>query len=271
MPCPYCSTPMGVAGNRHQRTAHCGSPACRRAFNAQRTREYLRRYKAESGGVRYEDRYKVERRCGDCGELFRTRHSATVCLSCQRQRVWRPAQSASVATRRARAEDRRRSRQQVVLAGSVRRAETLVFIRAARRLELAALGSRSKRAIWASATCHHCGEPFVCLWTNDLPRWCSRSCLRADSKVRRRQRGGGRVAYRRFDIFERDRWTCQLCGKRVKRKARVPDPGSPVIDHIVPLAAGADAGGVDAPWNVQCAHFLCNSIKRDQCSAPALF
>ena len=72
-------------------------------------------------------------------------------------------------------------------------------------------------------------------------------------------------------MFQRDRWTCQLCGKRVVRSAVVPHPRAPVIDHIVPLAAGAEVGGVDAPWNVQCAHFLCNSYKRDLLVAPALF
>ncbi|WP_020572549.1 HNH endonuclease [Parafrankia discariae] len=44
-----------------------------------------------------------------------------------------------------------------------------------------------------------------------------------------------------------------------------------MIDHIVPLAAGVELGGVHAPWNVQCAHFLCNSIKRDQFAQAALF
>jgi len=94
-----------------------------------------------------------------------------------------------------------------------------------------------------------------------------------DQKVRRRalERGSCPVPYRRIDVFARDRWICQLCGKKVARTRAVPHPKAPVIDHIVPLAAGAEVGGVDAPWNVQCAHFLCNSYKRDLLVAPALF
>jgi len=34
---------------------------------------------------------------------------------------------------------------------------------------------------------------------------------------------------------------------------------APVIDHIVPLALG----GEHAHYNVQAAHFMCNSEKRD--------
>ena len=65
--------------------------------------------------------------------------------------------------------------------------------------------------------------------------------------------------YRR-KVFERDGWRCQLCRKPVKRDAVVPHPKAPVLDHIIPLAAG----GTHEPANVQCAHYLCNSLKGDR-------
>lgn len=58
-----------------------------------------------------------------------------------------------------------------------------------------------------------------------------------------------------FDIFSRDGWRCQLCGKTVKRDAQVPDYEAPVLDHILPIAKG----GEHKASNLQCAHFICNS------------
>lgn len=65
---------------------------------------------------------------------------------------------------------------------------------------------------------------------------------------------------RRYEVHERDDWTCRICGDPVNREAKVPELDAPVIDHIIPLAAGGDHG----PDNWQTAHFYCNSIKRDQ-------
>lgn len=63
-----------------------------------------------------------------------------------------------------------------------------------------------------------------------------------------------------MSVFERDRWTCQLCGKKIKRDAEVPHPLAPTIDHIIPLADD----GTHEPANCQAAHFACNSRKRDR-------
>jgi 5-methylcytosine-specific restriction endonuclease McrA len=70
-------------------------------------------------------------------------------------------------------------------------------------------------------------------------------------------RGVDARPYRRLDIFERDGWRCQLCRRPVKRAATVPHPLAPTIDHVIPLALG----GPDAPENVQCACFECNTHK----------
>lgn len=58
-------------------------------------------------------------------------------------------------------------------------------------------------------------------------------------------------------IYERDRWKCGLCGKRVDQQRVYPDPLSPSLDHVVPLSLG----GHHEPANVQCAHLFCNVAK----------
>ena len=64
-------------------------------------------------------------------------------------------------------------------------------------------------------------------------------------------------------IFDRDGWTCQLCGTSVLRKTtyRKRDgkihPRSPTVDCIVPMSKG----GNYEPDNCQTACFICNSKK----------
>lgn len=104
----------------------------------------------------------------------------------------------------------------------------------------------------------------VCLpaWKNEARRrrWAEDPDLRrrqqADAANRRqaRIRGNGRERYERLDVFERDRWQCQLCSFPVDQTTQWPDPLSAAIDHVVPIAAG----GPDALGNVQLAHQGCN-------------
>jgi hypothetical protein len=61
----------------------------------------------------------------------------------------------------------------------------------------------------------------------------------------------------RADLYARDGWRCQLCGRGVKRDASTPHPLAPVLDHIIPLARG----GPHDSTNVQLAHYRCNGIK----------
>lgn len=71
------------------------------------------------------------------------------------------------------------------------------------------------------------------------------------------KRGAKAEPYTLEEIAARDRKTCQLCGKRVAMKQKVPHPKAPVVDHIVPIVEGGD----DTRVNVQLAHFVCNSRK----------
>jgi len=60
-----------------------------------------------------------------------------------------------------------------------------------------------------------------------------------------------------MEIFERDNWTCQICGLPVDRSAVHPDAQAPVMDHIIPISAD----GSHIRSNIQCAHSRCNTLK----------
>lgn len=113
--------------------------------------------------------------------------------------------------------------------------------------------------------CGRCGAWFTRRTRRPdlVTRWCSLRCssgARAEKReaLKRSTASIGSETIKRFDIFERDRWVCQLCRKKIDRSAKVPHPKSPVLDHVLPLAVG----GSHTPANVQCAHFICNSTKR---------
>jgi len=114
---------------------------------------------------------------------------------------------------------------------------------------------------FVAGTCCRCGSPFLAEDYTDTARYCSLRCARKVGKQRYRARK--RRAYvadvSPAQIFERDRWRCKLCRRKVRRDKVVPHPLAPVLDHIVPLARG----GTHEPSNVQCAHFICNSRKSD--------
>lgn len=138
-------------------------------------------------------------------------------------------------------------------------------VAARKKLRRAARGTSGKKQLWAQGLCRRCGTSFLGSANGQIPAYCSAKCNSADSRERRRARKAGAFVEKvyRQRIFERDGWRCQLCHKPVKRDAVVPHPKAPTIDHIIPLNTGVAAGGTHEPSNVQCAHFLCNSIKSD--------
>ena len=54
---------------------------------------------------------------------------------------------------------------------------------------------------------------------------------------------------------------CGICGRLVNKKLKYPDPMSPVIDHIVPIAKGGHPSAID---NLRLAHWQCNRQKSDK-------
>ncbi len=57
-----------------------------------------------------------------------------------------------------------------------------------------------------------------------------------------------------LEIYERDKWICQLCKIKVNKLLKYPNPFSPSLDHIIPLSLG----GTHERKNVQLAHLGCN-------------
>lgn len=78
------------------------------------------------------------------------------------------------------------------------------------------------------------------------------------SRRRARRLSSATERYARSEIYDRDDWRCQLCGGKIRKGTRYPNPMSPSIDHIIPLTEG----GADAPSNVQAAHLRCNRAKQ---------
>ena len=122
---------------------------------------------------------------------------------------------------------------------------------------------------FVAGTCARCGKSFVMdrrggsgagLNKNGLA-YCSPRCCNAENRTRRRiRKANAYVAdVNRAYIFKRDRYTCQICGKRLAMTKQAPHPKSPTLDHIIPLAKG----GTHEPANVQAAHFMCNALKSD--------
>lgn len=62
------------------------------------------------------------------------------------------------------------------------------------------------------------------------------------------------------DIYERDGWICGICSLPVDPQLKFPNLMSASLDHIIPMVKG----GGHEPGNVQCAHFMCNSLKGDR-------
>ena len=86
---------------------------------------------------------------------------------------------------------------------------------------------------------------------------------RADKRFRAEvARAGEKISP--CEVFARDGWRCQLCGKKVDMRKAAPHPLSPTVDHIVAVSDG----GAHTMVNVQCAHFGCNARRGNR--LPAL-
>lgn len=62
------------------------------------------------------------------------------------------------------------------------------------------------------------------------------------------------------DIFERDQWECQACGKHVRLNVVRFAPARATLDHILPLSKG----GLHTRANVRCLCMFCNIRKNNR-------
>lgn len=58
-------------------------------------------------------------------------------------------------------------------------------------------------------------------------------------------------------IYERDSWSCHLCGESVDPSALPSSDWYPSLDHVIPRSMG----GPDDPENLKTAHRWCNTAR----------
>lgn len=122
-------------------------------------------------------------------------------------------------------------------------------------------------------------EFFRCAWCGEMFSWEGRGVMvvkfccpehqrrsdsrRAEHARRARLRGAKVERFESIEIFERDRWICQLCLRPVRRDLFGFDgyhPEMPSLDHVVPLSRGGD----HTRANSQTAHHYCNAAKSNR-------
>lgn len=131
------------------------------------------------------------------------------------------------------------------------------------------------------------GTVRQCLWCSSefapskgTHRYCTAACRsladvdrnrdaynRRNAERRARERGA-RVgeSFTRQQIFDRDRYICQLCLTPIDWRLTGRHPLAPSLDHIVPL----NKGGSHTWGNVWTAHFSCNASKSDDDTVQVL-
>jgi hypothetical protein len=130
--------------------------------------------------------------------------------------------------------------------------------------------AESRKAKEQTSICPACGQEFN--QRGHKLKYCSHSCsVKAQAEVYRRNTttrralrvtNGNVETINPKEIFERDGWRCQLCGKKVdkrlyKTKGTAMHSSAPSLDHIIPISRG----GEHTKANVQCACYLCNCRK----------
>lgn len=130
-------------------------------------------------------------------------------------------------------------------------------------------------------SCRVCGVLFCRLYGSKRNA-CSDQCYaeglrikrraakaRCGSSARARARAAG-VFYQPVNVwhvFERDNWTCQICGRKTPKRYRGSyKSNAPELDHRVPLSLG----GPHTYDNVQCCCRRCNITKGNTSSAGQL-
>ena len=80
--------------------------------------------------------------------------------------------------------------------------------------------------------------------------------------IRLDKQGSHRGAYEKNrKIIFKTQNVCGICGRPVDMTLKPPNPLSPCIDHIIPVAKGGHPSDID---NLQLAHWTCNRQKSDK-------
>lgn len=114
-------------------------------------------------------------------------------------------------------------------------------------------------ALFIYGSCAWCEEPFMAVASHwgGRPLTCSRTCQRKRSKAR-----SGKfqpTPRQRQRIYERDKWTCQICLEPVDPEGTGDWQAS--LDHIIPQSHQLVPDHSDG--NLRLAHMWCNSVRGD--------
>lgn len=107
--------------------------------------------------------------------------------------------------------------------------------------------------------CLWCGEAFTIVDSPEA-RYCSTRCLKKAGKTRHGHRFRVLPSVR-LAIYERDRWTCQLCSLPVDPTLHGSHRWAATLDHVVCQAWTLIPDHSSA--NLRLTHRMCNSIRGD--------
>lgn len=114
---------------------------------------------------------------------------------------------------------------------------------------------------------------MTCSACREKRRMESRRLARKKNGKNHRQRcrkyGAPYTKIRELAVYERDNWTCQICGRTLRKDWDCNDPSCRTIDHIIPLSLGPLGPG-HVLSNVRACCHGCNSRKSDSIEPGAL-
>jgi hypothetical protein len=123
-----------------------------------------------------------------------------------------------------------------------------------------------------TCTCEVCAATFEWTVSPGRPAWMCEDCKRVSylaaapsrrrhGHVRRaRLRGAGYEKFEDLEIFERDKWKCGICLKRINKTILWPNRMCVTLDHIIPVSEG----GPHSRANTRAAHYSCNSSRSNR-------
>lgn len=87
-----------------------------------------------------------------------------------------------------------------------------------------------------------------------------KSHLKCNHKYRALKRNATIEIFNPFDVFERDKYICQICKRKTRPDFKPNHSLYPTLDHIIPLSNG----GEHSVKNTQCLCLHCNCSKQDK-------